>query len=591
MNCGAPVEHDASFSEQEENSQSNNSAQENANAQQNTQFIPNRNAAPSTYIPPQMNYEMPRNIYVAPPKKENKVLVAFLIGLVALFVVGGVVSAVIRTYKSTFGNEYNQKEEESDTYSSVEETDSSEESDDNGGSVEYTAEDYTGPYDYFNGEWVVPVQGAFVSSSGQVNTEYLGEPMAIAQTTDLSGGMVLVNDGFRYINKEAADIEFAPNAVCADISPKGSSMFYLIPTGTKGDEEVGSLYVIDTDNGSSELIAENVVRSSPVISPSGKYVAYSRYTLEGFQLFIGGKDVKEEMIDIVLADPVCVSDDKQMFYINRTNSCFSGFDSALCFPLFDGAEITDTFISSDCKEIVATGKDGTYHYKFYTNDSYQKLSDSKLSGIITDCLTQPYGQVANTTYCDAPSLTDILFITKDKTIFAMNSDNSGITKLPRTYSDVSNIIMKSDGEKRSVFYASEGKFYRFDFDDKASVESIVYDDFEVDGFVSSYDLKKIWLISDGDIYYLEKDKATLVASGLPSYVDPLDDGIMWNVEDNWLYYLKGGKLWRVNTTEGSNQVVSKDANVLTNIYGKLYYLPEDRTEVYLFMDGEFKKVM
>ena len=197
MNCGAPVEHDASFSEHEENTQPNNSAQENANAQQNAQFIPNRNAAPSTYIPPQMNYEMPRNIYVAPPKKENKALVAFLIGLVALFVVGGIVSAVIRTYKSTFGNEYNQKEEESDTYSSVEEADSSEDADDNGGSVEYAAEDYTGPYDYFNGEWVVPVQGAFVSSSGQVNTEYLGDPMAIAQTTDLSGGMVLVNDGFR----------------------------------------------------------------------------------------------------------------------------------------------------------------------------------------------------------------------------------------------------------------------------------------------------------------------------------------------------------------------------------------------------------
>ena len=163
--------------------------------------------------------------------------------------------------------------------------------------------------------------------------------------------------------------------------------------------------------------------------------------------------------------------------------------------------------------------------------------------------------------------------------------------LPHSFSDLTNIIMKGEGENRKVLYSYGGILYQFVFDDEKSLESVFYEDKKVDSFVSSFDLKKIWIISDGELYYLEKDKATLVASDIPSNVDPLGDGIMWNVEDNWLYYLKDGKLYRVNTTEDSNQVVSKDADVLTNVYGKLYYLPKARDSVYLFMNGEFKEVL
>ncbi|MBR4670695.1 MAG: hypothetical protein IKO84_08850 [Butyrivibrio sp.] len=628
-NCGAPVEHDAS-SAKNENAQQNDHAQDNINAQQGARPISNENAAQSSYIPlqntgapqnpnmgmnPNMgrpqnpNYGMPQNPnmgvnpnippYVAPPKKENKVLVAVLLGILALSVILGLVSTVRNIYKSVNGGTYNsafkeKEEEESDTYTTVgeEDDDSKDASDENGANAKYAAEEYNGPYDYLNGEWVVPVESAFVSSSGYVNSEYLGESMLIAQTTDLSRGMVLVDNGFRFINSDASDINFAPEARCADISPKGNSIFYVVSTEARDGYEIGKLYILDTDNGKTELIAENVVSDSPVISPSGKYVAYLKdMGGENFNLFIGGKDVKEELVDIELSYPICVSDDKTMFFTHEADRSVIAYDGALCYPIFKDPDIKSTFINTDCKEILISGTKGTYYYKFNHDEEEKKITDSEIKGIITDCLSQPYGQIANTTFCDVTSLQNILYIADDQSIFAINPNKYGVTMLPHSFSDLTNIIMKGEGENRKVLYSYGGILYQFVFDDEKSLESVFYEDKKVDSFVSSFDLKKIWIISDGELYYLEKDKATLVASDIPSNVDPLGDGIMWNVEDNWLYYLKDGKLYRVNTTEDSNQVVSKDADVLTNVYGKLYYLPKARDSVYLFMNGEFKEVL
>ena len=601
LNFGGPVHRPVIQSPIDQSNTGESQYQNNMNAPQNN-VPPQYGGMPQNNVPPQYG-GMPQysNVpsYVAPRKKENKLVVALLLGLVALFIFGSIASFVVKVYKgmnsgtynSAFDND-NTEEEDSDTYTTVEETD--QDSEDKSGSTEYAAEDYTGPYDYFNDEWVVPVQGAFVSSSGFVNSEYLGDSMSLAQTTDLKKSMALVNGlKFIYFDKDASDIDFAPDAHCADIAPKGGDMFYVISAGEKDGIELGKLYIIDTDNGKTELIAEDVASISPVISPSGKYVAYSRYseTDGDFILCVGGKDLEEELVTIGVLSPICVSDDKQVVFFNQDESSIDAFDGAVCYPIFENCEITDTFINTDCNEILGTGKDGTYYYKFNNSEGEKKIFDSKLSGIFTDCLNQPYGQIANTKYCDVPSLTDILFISKDGTVFAINNDGHGVTKLPHAFSELSNVIMDSEGSARKVLYSCDGKLYRFDFDDSKSVESVVYEDITVDNFVCSYDLKKIWLISGSEIYYLEKDKATLVASGLAPHSDPLEDGIMWNIEDNWLYYLKGGKLYRVNTKEDSNQVVSDDASILTNVYGKLYYLNEARTGVYLFMDGEFKKVL
>ena len=590
--------------------QQGNVPQQNSYYQQDN--IPSQNNILPQYNAPQQgayyaqgNASIPQNSYMPQnmmaPKKKNKYALPIGIAIGAVVFIGAVVVLISQVYKALVPEQSNlassevaevteESSEESSVLDQIETVENEE-----AVNPKYVPEDYTGPYDYFNGDsWVVPVEGMFISSSGYVNSKYLGESMAIAQSIDLSSALVLTKDGFRYINKDAADVDFAPDAQCADIAVRGNNMFYVIPTETVDDYELGDLFIMNMDTGNSSIIAKSIVRSTPVISPNGKYVAYTRYYSKDkvIELYIGGDNVTEEKVETGMCHPICISDEKKMFFVKSLETVICAYDSYDSYPLIRGTDVKQCFVNSTCDEIVLSVKNATFFYNFDRGfDGPQLLCESEISGAFTDCLNQVYGQYGNTTFCDIATLRSMIFATEDNSVFVVNTSGTGITKIDHSISDFSNMIMYNADGKRTMLYSCDGKMYSIELDGDDKTEKVFFDEITVDNFVCSYDLKKVWVVSSGDVYYLDNGKATLVASGIEKSSNPLETGIVWNIEDNWLYYLKGGALYRVNQTQDSEHMVAEDASILTNIYGKVYYLPASRKNVYLFMNGKFEKVI
>ena len=596
-----------------------NSYYQQGNIPPQNSYYQQDNIPPQNNIPPQYNAQqqggyytqgnasIPRNSYIPQnmmaPKKKNKYALPIGIAIGAVVFIGAVAVLISQVYKALVPDQSNLAssevaevtEESSEESSALGQIETADNEDAEAVNSKYIPEDYTGPYDYFNGDsWVVPVEGMFVSSSGYVNSKYIGESMAIAQSTDLSSALVLTKDGFRYINKDAADVDFAPDAQCADIAVRGKNMFYVIPTETVDDYELADLYIMNMETGKSNIIAKSIVRSTPVISPNGRYVAYTRYYSKDkvVEMFIGGDNVTEEKVESGMCHPICISDEKKMFYVEADKPEICVFDSYNSYPIISGMEVKQCFINSKCDELVVNVSGATFYYNFeFENMGPAKLCDAEITGAFTDCLNQVYGQYGNTTFCDVPTLKDIIFASSDNSVFVISSDGKEITKLNHSISDFSNMIMYNANGKRTMLYSCEGKMYSIELDGDDKTEKVFFDDIPVDNFVCSYDLKKVWIVSSGDVCYLDNGKATFVASGIDKSSNPLDTGIVWNIEDNWLYYLKGGALYRVNQTQDSEHMVAEDASILTNIYGKVYYLPASRKNVYLFMNGKFEKVI
>lgn len=602
----------------------------------NMQWNPTTPGNPATRRNPNIPPYQAGNI---PRKKENKVLVAVLIGILALFTIAGLVSVVKKNYdnwKSYYsendrddeGNGYaneadDAKDDTDDAKDNNDNKDNSnnagksnnkesgedskgDEEGDNASEAQENNEDKNNndeeiaaavisdeaPFYFKNEKWLIPVEGAFVNASGSVNTDYLGERMVITQTTDLGKAFIITSDGFRYIDEDTADIDFAPNAQCADIAPHGSDVFYVIPTGTKENVDLGELHVFNTDNGKDVLVSKDIVRDSPVIAPKGDIVAYSKYYGgDDIKMYVGGREHEEELIVEGTVFPLCVSDEKLIYYIDSTDYTVYKYDGKPV-KLFNCGAARNCFINTTCDEILFSGSEGIYYCNKDLSKASCLYSGDKISGVFTDFIVQPYGQIANTSFCDVKSLKDIVFlIDGDKKAFVIDTEGKGAIELPCDFSKCTNLMISFDNEKRTVMYSHSGKLYKMELDDGKAEEKVFYENATVDSFVSSYDLNNIWIISGREVYYLKDNETTRVANEISTEADPLGNNIMWNAEDNYLYYVKNRQLYKVFDKESSGKLVSEDADILTNIYGKLYYLPKDRASVYLFTDGTFKKIL
>ena len=595
----------------------------------NMQWNPTTPGNPATGRNPNIPPYQPGNI---PRKKENKVLVAVLIGILALFTIAGLVSVVKKNYdnwkfyysendRDDEGNGYaneaedakdntedakdNNEDAKDNTEDAKDDNDDNKDNSNNASEAQENNEDKNNdeeiaaavisdeaPFYFKNDKWLIPVEGAFVNASGSVNTDYLGERMVITQTTDLGKAFIITSDGFRYIDEDTADIDFAPNAQCADIAPHGSDVFYVIPTGTKENVDLGELHVFNTDNGKDVLVSKDIVRDSPVIAPKGDIVAYSKYFGgDDIKMYVGGREHEEELIVEGTVFPLCVSDEKLIYYIDSTDYTVYKYDGKPV-KLFNCGAARNCFINTTCDEILFSGSEGIYYCNKDLSKASCLYSGDKISGVFTDFIVQPYGQIANTSFCDVKSLKDIVFlIDGDKKAFVIDTEGKGAIELPCDFSKCTNLMISFDNEKRTVMYSHSGKLYKMELDDGKAEEKVFYENATVDSFVSSYDLNNIWIISGREVYYLKDNETTRVANEISTEADPLGNNIMWNAEDNYLYYVKNRQLYKVFDKESSGKLVSVDADILTNIYGKLYYLPKDRASVYLFTDGAFKKIL
>ena len=455
--------------------------------------------------------------------------------------------------------------------------------------VHVDAPEYTGRYDYFNDEkWIVDVQGLFVNQEGDSNDKLLGIDHSGNSSRDLKETMVLTEDGqFYYVNANTDVIEFAQGTTCAELAFDGGTMFYVIPEKKEGESEefeVGTLFLFDTATGFSDSVAENVQANSPVISPDGNIVAYTRIVdSKNSVLCIAGSDMEEKQIQKGNLRACSVDNSGNLFYTNEEQNEIYRYKDGKSEKVLSSEEFNNYFINGSADEILISCSAGAYFCDGEMEEAAQVYEGGLVTNMHTSALHQSYGQF-RASILDVASLKDLYFISKEGVVFIITSDGRSAAFLDHNYNDVDNIVF--DDVNRELMYCCDGVLYKSKVSDDGIEDEAFYEEDDVETFFASYDLKNVWLKIRDDIYYLKDGELENV---IPDYVyDDENTGLYfaWNIEDNKLYFTEYNTLYSVYDTEGSTEKVADDVDALFKINGKLGFLDLEGN-IYLYINNEF----
>ncbi|WP_051545304.1 TolB family protein [Butyrivibrio sp. MC2021] len=459
--------------------------------------------------------------------------------------------------------------------------------------VHVDAPKYEGDHNYFTGEkWIVAIEDLIVNSEGKSNDKLFGQDCDMATNRSFTQGMALSDEGkFYYINSDTAAAEFAPGAKCAELALDGGEMFYLIPTGEalgkNKDVNVGSLYLFDTSTGLSQKVADNVEELSPVISPDGQTIAYTRFTdSKNMVLCIAGPDKEEKQLEKGYLRACSVNNDGNLFYTNSDQTEIYRYIDGKSKKVLTCEEFNNYFVDGDLDEILVSCKDGAYYCDFEMDEAAKVYDGTYVTNMHTEAIHQAYGQFW-ATVLDVKSLKDLFFISRKGDVFIVNSDGKGAAVLDYNYDQVNNILF--DASSRKLLYGFKGVVYESKVTDEGIENEVLYDADYVEMFYASYDFKNIWLWIEDDIYYLNDGELECVVPDY--YYDEEDYGLIftWNIEDNKLYFVEDGRLYSVYNTESSTERVSDDCVTLAKYYGKLAY-SDSTGSIFVYIDGEFVEV-
>lgn len=459
--------------------------------------------------------------------------------------------------------------------------------------VHMDAPEYKGEYNYFSKDkWVIAVEDQLlVNAQGKTNDKLVGMDTGIANTVNFTEGMLLTEEGvFYYFNSDTALVEFAPGAKCAEIALNGGKMFYVVPEkrmGKNENVEVGSLYIFDTATGFSEMLAEDVEVNSPVISPDGSYVAYTRFVnSDKMMLCIGGSDKEEQELEEGRLRACTVTDEGELFYTDKDRSNFFRYREGKSDKVLTCDDFKKYYTDRDVNEIMIICSDSAYYCDMEMEKAEPVLEDDSVMTMYTPGFTQTYGQF-DAHVSDVESLKDMFYVTEGYDVFFINSDGKGASSLERHYKTLDNIMYEPGS--RELLYSCKGVLYRSKVTDEGIEEKTFYDDKKVEYFIAGYDFKDIWIVTNDDICYLKGNEAVTV---VPDYVagkKRLKSYFGWNIEDNKLYFVENDALFSVYDRESSLEKVAENCDYIADEYGKLIYItPEE--DYYIYIDGAFVKI-
>lgn len=536
----------------------------------------------------------------APLTRKKRIMNVIFVVVCVIVIVACYGYLTYRTYVMTMDalspviDEFEEVMEDYDDYGYEEYEDEEEEASEDY-EIEYVhvdAPDYEGPYNYYKDEsWYVSAEGLIVNSKGETNDKLLGQELDSSTNRSMTEGMILTEEGFFYVNAEGKAVEFAPGAKCAELAFDGGTMFYVISDEkeSEGDEEpgLGTLYLFDTATGLSEMLEENVIDNSPVISPDGRIVAYTRLTgADTYSLFIAGHELEEKKIADGHFLPCSVNNEGNLFYTDKDQKEIYRYKNDEAVKVHSGEAFNNYFVDSDVDEILLSSEDGTYYCDSEMEQAALMYEGSLVTNMHTPGIHQAYGQFW-ARLLDVKSLKDLFFISKSSDVFFINPDGKSALVLKEKYDDIDNIVF--DCVSRGLLYCYNGVLYKAQVEGDGIDEEVLYDEKDVSTFIAGDDLKNIWLLIDDDICYLKGKEAVTV---VPDYlIDSDNEGLLfvWNVEDNKLYFYETETLYSVYDSESSTEKVADDVYSLFKIYGKLCYLSTDDS-LYLNINGEFVKV-
>lgn len=441
---------------------------------------------------------------------------------------------------------------------------------------------HTAGYDKYAEAWVDYINedstGILYSTKGE-RLELDGEIYGISYSADMSVMAYIVKED-NTTDLYYVDEELEPHFIEEDvydfmISYDGSHIAYLQDVNAEWTE--ADLYLYSVKKDKAVKIDKNVYPSNIVLSPNGKYISYLK-NYESYsdnELFVAGYAKDSEKIDKDGSYALGVMNNGKMYYRTDNNKLyyFNGKSSVKIDSNMSGT----FYFNKDLTELLYTKNSKIYYYTPKMTDA-EKVYNNGIYDIAV-----PDNMVVETNVGG-------YIIGKDSLKNTVWETYNGLVWFDKTGKEMSKITsgdnsycISEDG--KSMIYVKEGKLYKTKIgsDDKPVT---LYNDEYVDGIVANYDLSKIYVITEDDLYYIKNEKKS------ERITNDLNNGrysVVFSNSLNKVVFIEDDNLCCADTKESSKKVLEKEVSYVDSIYGIVVYeiYDEDSYETtYFILDGE-----
>lgn len=397
-----------------------------------------------------------------------------------------------------------------------------------GGGSRFQFQEYEGGnYQQASAYVLFNTEGVNVESDEIISDVYVSADGSTTAFCDSEGTLFII--GKKGPSKVADDVA---NAV---ISTCGNTIAYV----KDADDYVGELFLYTVSKDKSVRIDKEVYAENLVLSPDGKSIAYVgncevengwfSYEVTG-DLFLSkkGNDGEKLYSDAI---PVAITNNgKNVFYVKDSEKLYVN-DEKIASDITSG-----TFAFNLNNTELIYNKDGNSYY--YT----LKMEDSiKLKGESFYSLLAPEDTIIKYMSADEYSVYTYGIDTFNKSVLSIGGSVYYMSEkgdsVERITSDLRSYKMTEDGE--SLLYVDySGDLMYIKNVNKSLMADPLGDDLEADYFVTSDDLKKVYYVSDEELFYLNKDKGVRISDDVESVVYSDKYGVVYFTSEDELFYAK-----------------------------------------------------
>lgn len=306
----------------------------------------------------------------------------------------------------------------------------------------------------------------------------------------------------------------------------------------------GKLFIYNVSKGELTQIDEDVSEENLILAPDGKAVAYIKG--EYGDLYVSKKG-KEGKLLYEESTPIAIT--------NGGKSVYYTLNESDRFMYLDGEELkVETeygyYFNADNTEVLYNTFEGAFYYIEKGNKYVQLTDDDNVAGV----LHMGTGAVMKERWYVRKNAVK----TFDGTIADIGSMVGYISKKAKKVKinefGFEEYQVSADGSK--VMYTEYGRLQYIKNAKKSMKAKTLGKELEVDFFLTSADMKKVYYIFEGDLFCLNGKKGVRLVRGFGDYED-----FVYSDKYDKLYYVYDEELYCVGTKENSIRQLTEGIEV------------------------------
>lgn len=356
----------------------------------------------------------------------------------------------------------------------------------------------------------------------------------VENSADASATVYLDSEDTLYLVTAKGEKKIADDVDSFVISMYGDTVAYV----TEAENSIGELYLYRISKGKATKIDKDVYTEDIVLSPDGGSIAY-----------IGGCETTDDWFDTVSGDlyvskkgksgekqasdavPCAITKNaKQVYYIKDSKLYVN--DEKIASDISSYATLA---FNQDNTEMLYLKDGNTYYYTLKAGEPVRLKTEAFRN------LLLPENTVSN-----GESLSSMEIFT-----YGVKSFNKQLMNLEGSIYYVTdkgeNVVKIDSGIKQSqvsedgkslLYVDYSGTLHYVKNVHKSTEDEEIGDDLDIDSFYASKDLGTIYYVSDGELYYLKKDKGVRVTDEVDDVVYSDKFGVVYYICDGELYFAK-----------------------------------------------------